>query len=488
MNYSILHARTYSRTGSTILLSALALLLFSCKKNTTTISIPQVQVGQLIQSGNISGAIKGTMKADSTYEVTGDITINAGDTLVIQPGARVYFKGNYFFWIKGNLFSLGTQADPVYFSVQNITKEDNPNTPIATDPAYQGLWGGLQGDTTCQNIVLKWTHLEFGGGVIGTPQVAGLSSGDNAFVIFFQNPNGNLIMEDSWLYGATDDAIRIKTGKFDIMRNTFEKAGPGGGDCINVKGGGIGNSAYNLFIGCATNGPKASDKGQPVGADYQTNCYYYNNTIVNGGYKDVELGRGGSINFEEGAKGLAYNNLIVNCKFGLRVVGATQAYLGNALVVADTAHIQYGNTYNYSDSVSGCDQFYPVTPPEMVGGSTPVSGLYTAPQTSDIPDILSLLPTGYLPGDPYDGSGLARKNNPEFVNFPLPEAATPESICYTSGYDFHLQASSPAIGKGYTGFQPLSSVPVGGNFGATELTPPGSDIGAYQSNGQGNQH
>ncbi len=468
-----------------------SIIMFSCKKTSTDVQTPYVPGGTTVQPGNISGSIKGTMESNQTYNVTGDVIINAGDSLIIQPGAKVIFQGTYNFFIKGSMFSLGSSASPVIFTFNNQQKMDNPGEAVASDPAYVGLWGGLWADTSCNNLVIKWTHIDFAGAPISAaqPPIAGASTGDS-YNIFFQNPKGNFILEDSWLYGGTDDAIRLKSGHFSVMRNTFEKGGGTGGDQFNVKGGGVGDCAYNLFIGCATNGPKASDKGQP--GNQQTNCNFYNNTVVNSGYRMVELGRGGSINYEEGAKGMAYNNLIVNCRFGLRIVGATQSYLGNALVVADTAHMKYGYTYNYSDSVAGVNQFYPVTPDtSAVGvGGVPMSGLWTSPQPSDIPDLVSMMPSGYYPGAPYNSSAinaLAGQNNPKFVNFPLPEAATPGSIAYASGYDFHLVSGSPAIGKGFTGFQPIASVPQGGDYGAT-ITPPGTDIGAYQSNGSGNQH
>src|SRR5579862_315935 len=466
-------------------------VLFSCSKSATKVSSPYVQVGQNVQPGNVSGALKGTMEANQSYNVTGDVYINAGDTLNIQPGAKVIFQGAYNFWIKGNLFSLGSSSSPILFTFMNQQKEDAPATPVATDPAYQGLWGGLWCDTSCKNLVLKWTAIDFAGAPISAaqPPIAGASTGDS-YDIFFQNTYGNFILEDSWVYGATDDAIRLKSGKFSVMRNTFEKAGPTGGDCFNVKGGGVGDCAYNLFIGCATNGPKASDNGQPGAV--QTNCNFYNNTVVNGGYKNVELGRGGSVNYEQGARGMAYNNLIVNCRFGFRIVGATQSYLGNALVVADTAHMFYGNQFNYSDSATGVEQFYPVTPDSSATGQggIPTSGMWARPQPTDIPNIVNLLPAGFYPGSPYGSpaiDSLAGKNNPLFKNFPLPEQATPQSIAYASGFDFHLQSGSPAVGKGNTAFSPIASVPQGGSFGANE-TPPGADIGAYQSNGSGNQH
>jgi hypothetical protein len=55
-------------------------------------------------------------------------------------------------------------------------------------------------------------------------------------------------------------------------------------------------------------------------------------------------------------------------------------------------------------------------------------------------------------------------------------------------YNFRLQATSPAIGKGFTGFTILNVVPVSANFGATVLTPPNKDIGAYPTDGTGNKH
>ena len=468
-----------------------SIVMFSCKKTSTVVQAPYVPGGVTVQPGNISGSVKGTMETNQTYNVTGDVIINAGDSLIIQPGAKVIFQGAYNFFIKGNLFSLGSSSSPVIFTFNNQQKIDNPSEPVASDPAFVGLWGGLWADTSCSNLVIKWTHIDFAGAPISAaqPPIAGASTGDS-YNIFFQNPNGNFILEDSWLYGGTDDAIRLKSGHFSVMRNTFEKGGGTGGDQFNVKGGGVGDCAYNLFIGCATNGPKASDKGQP--GSQQTNCNFYNNTVVNSGYRMVELGRGGSINYEEGGKASAYKQPIVIRSFGLRVVGATQSYLGNSLVVADTAHIKYGYTFNYNDSTSGVNQFYPVTPDTSAtgAGGVPLSGLWTRPQSSDIPNMVALMPSGYYPGAPYNSSAvdaLAGKNSPMFVNFPLPEAATPASIAYASSYDFHLKAGSPAIGKGYTGFQPIASVPQGGQYGAN-ITSPGADIGAYQSNGTGNQH
>jgi hypothetical protein len=462
-----------------LLALGLAAALFGCSKSEDVqVSEPLFKVGQAVSTKTpLSGPVKGTLLSDSVYRVGGDVFINEGDTLLIQPGAKVYFPGGtgqvYSFIVKGTLLSLGTQAKPVYFTVPTATKTDTYGADPTADPAYKGLWGGILGETTFKSIILKWTHIEFGGGKLGTSPVSFLANGANSYAISTANPDGVLVLEDSWIYGAVDDPIRPFGCRFNVMRNTFEKCGFTGGEAMNIKSGTVGNFAYNLVIGSATNGPKASNNG---GKNPQTNILMYNNTIVTSGYRRAAAGRGGSINFEEGSKGGFYNNLMVNCKFGPRIVGATANYSGNALVVADTANIKYGYNYNYVDSVSIANQIYPV-------------GFATKPQSTDIPAPSSFLPSGYKPGQAYDGSAVVGKNNPQFVNFPLPQTTRRlGDVSFVGGYNFRLQPASPAAGKGTTAFTPLTVIPVDPRFGSSEITPPGKDMGAYQLDGTGNKH
>ena len=65
----------------------LAILGFaSCtKKDTAVVSAPLLKVGVTVSNlAPLSGAIKGTLLTNQTYSVTGDVIINATDTLLIQ--------------------------------------------------------------------------------------------------------------------------------------------------------------------------------------------------------------------------------------------------------------------------------------------------------------------------------------------------------------------------------------------------------------------
>ena len=460
-------------------LAATGLLTTACNKSTEDVQVsqPLFSVGKPVDnSAPLTGAIKGTMKQDLSFDVNADVIVNAGDTLVIQPGVKVNFLGNFNFVIKGTLLSLGTQAKPIYFYPKNFARTDQPLADPATDPAYLGKWGGILGDVTCPLMVIKWTHVEGGGGtVVTTPVSAGIANNKNTYPIFFQNPTGVFDLEDSWVYGATDDPIRILGGRINVMRNTFEKSGKTGGECLNIKSGTVGNIAYNLFIGSATNGSKASNNG---GKNPQTTIYMYNNTYIHCGFRRSSAGRGGSINYEEGSAGKYYNNLMVNCKYGPRVVGSGN-YLGNVLVIADTAHLRYGNNLNYVDSLNLANEIYPTQ-------------FLTKPQPTDVPLPSALLPAGYQLGQVYNGTAVLRQNNPQFVGFTLPAPVRRLADVNTVGtYNFHLGSGSAAVGKGSTAFQPLvtsPAIPVSANFGATAINPPSRDLGAYPTDNSGNLH
>ncbi|HTD92405.1 MAG TPA: right-handed parallel beta-helix repeat-containing protein, partial [Chitinophagaceae bacterium] len=295
----------------------LGLLASGChKEETVRISTANTAAGQTITSDTLSGTVKGTLASGRTYYFHSDIVINQGDTLLMQEGSHLIAIGDGKstatspqITCNGTFISIGSPADHNFITV--------PDAQRSTANIGKGFWGGIQCGPNSGDIILKWTHLEFAGGPAGpAADPAVFASGDPRNVLSYTNVDGNCIIEDCWIYGTTDDGMRILHGKVSIMRNTFEACGKAGGEGLNLKNGTLGDVAYNVSIGAATNGFKISNSGAgPV----QTNINLYNNTILNCGFRQVKSGRGGSINYEKGAQGRIYNNVIVNCRFGLRV-------------------------------------------------------------------------------------------------------------------------------------------------------------------------
>jgi hypothetical protein len=457
------------------LIAFAVIALSSCSKD--EVSTPQFKAGTTITGETLLGSVKGTMESGKTYYFNSKVTINANDTLVMQSGVKLLATNPAAeLIVKGVFISLGTKENPnwitgkdAYLNPANykLTTLQDPNTDPALKPDGK-LWGGIQCESTCSLLDIKWTHLDFAGGTaddLNTNQ--GYKSGDDLFNIKFGNPDGILILEDSWVYGTTADAVRANGGKIHIMRNTVEKLAYNDGDCFNVKNSTVGDMAYNLIIGSAKGGTKASNKG--TYGSVQTQINMYNNTYVSGGFRSVDPDRGANANIEQGAKGKVYNNLFVNCRTGLRI-------LENP--AADFANCFYGNNLSYGDTAAIVNEFYPTTHA-------------TTPQTTDIPLPSSFLSAGYVNGAVYNATQLVGKNNPKFVNFPLPVPVVANLTLYNfqGNYDFHLAADSPAIGKGNTSFTPVNATAsLTNQYLKATVTAPNVDLGAFPKNGLGNQH
>jgi hypothetical protein len=466
----------------TIIIAA-ALSLSSCKKVTENHNISKAYVPPVhgittttlgVKGSSVPTAYSGTLLANTTYTVVGDIEVETGDTLYVQSGVTVCVQDTSCIVVKGALVSIGTQSSPVVFTDCAVTPNNSFSATEANDPAWNtghGWWSGIQCDTSCTLCVLKWTQIWFAGAPFHRQEpVNGTKNGGTAYGIFFQRTTGNFIMEDCKMYATVDDAIRLQTGRFEIMRNVFEKTGYQGGDCNNVKSGGVGDCAYNLYIGCATNGSKASNKG---GNPVQCNMCIYNNTYINCGFRNASGGTGSDIDYEQGAEGAAFNNLIVNCRVGFRVVYSP---------IADTTHLWYGNNFIYGDSVSVTSQFYPNP------GNITKPGAYISPIPSETG--YTYVPTGSGAYNSADAAALCEANNPKFVVFPLPETYGVPLIQVNNyeapnNFNFHLAAGSPCIGTGNASFpagypiNACSSVSIPSIGFTPNESAPCSDIGCY---------
>ena len=242
-------------------LACVSVIISSCKKNVndaTYISKKIVLTSVKVTGDTLCGAVKGRLQPNMTYYMTCPVTVNYGDTLIIPAGDTIaVVNPAAYFLVQGSLLSLGTKSAPNWMTVPGLMKQDNVGTATnpSTDPAFTSpnLWCGIQCDTGCKFLVLKWTHIEYVGATFATSPIAAVKSGATAWPVCFSNPNGVCVLEDSWIYGTVDDGIRFAGGKICIMRSTLEKVSYTSGDALNAKHGVVGIMAYNLFVGTATN-------------------------------------------------------------------------------------------------------------------------------------------------------------------------------------------------------------------------------------------
>ena len=379
----------------------------------------------------ISGDVSGVWTKGGTYKITGHIQIPAGKSLTIEEGVTVLFSD----WvvkpeviIKGNLYSLGTAAAPVKFTVPDAWK-----TP---KNEYGNLWGGLIATVSSSEFVLNNTILEYGGAVTTeeSPSVKAQLykvAGSHVPALYYANVAGKLIVTNSTIRNFNEDGFYVEGGQAIIANNFFYTTGVSGGDAINIKSGVQADVAFNVVYSPNTNAFKLSNTGERTPQAYVVG---YNNTIINAGWRRPTT-KGGSIWLEKAVRADLYNNLLANDRYGIK------RDKGNP----EDARSVIGNTFYYGQNQTTTDQFQPSE--EIVKG---------------LNDIIS---------------AKAAENDPKFVNYPLTTGM--QNATFDSAWDFHLQAGSPAIGKGKTDFTRLFANGILVN-GVTYKSPaPASYIGAF---------
>lgn len=420
---------------------AIAAIASSCSKKHDVNTVPPVYVSHPISKDTLSGAIKGTLLAGKTYYASGNLYVHHGDTLTAQPGAKLLFFGTgtagsgstYSLYCSGVLNFQGTKTSHVVLG----TSAPNPTWP-------NGYWGGINCDSASTYVNLQWTDVSYTGGADT------LNGNQYALSVLGAYPghtfksNTVVIVENCTFSYGYDDVMRF-TGpiQISIRGNITRKEGGPDGDGISVKHGVIGDICYNYCWSGANNSIKSDEySSDPT---QHTHVNFYNNTIINGGWrKQGEESAGFKIG--DYSQVSVFNNLIINCRNGLRIRSN-----------ADTTYMKgkYGNNYFYAAVDSVVHNFYP-------------SYEWGRPQPTDI------ISTG--PGN----------LDPLIVNFdPRVDAAgtgatVGGTIIYTDQNNPHLQPTSPAIGKGNTN-APTT------NVGSLSKFMPGKDIGAFQSDGSGNQ-
>lgn len=79
-----------------------------------------IQINIRASSIEVSGEVSGQWSVD-TVKVTGDIYLESGQTLIIDPGVRIEFLGHYQFQVRGRILALGTTDAMIEFARSDTT-------------------------------------------------------------------------------------------------------------------------------------------------------------------------------------------------------------------------------------------------------------------------------------------------------------------------------------------------------------------------------
>jgi len=379
-------------------IALLSVAFAACKK-------ANLYVDNTVANGSATGEISGVWEKGTVHEIKGDVIIPEGKSLTIQEGVTVLMDtlAKPEFIVKGNLYVLGTDGNPVKFTVKDEYKTDKKK--------FGKLWGGIMASPTCAELVLDHAILEYGGNTTSDASTSvkmGLYkavAGENVPALWFSNVNGKLIVVNSIFRNFQEDCTYIEGGKSIFAYNKFYTTGVTGGEAMNFKSGCLADLAYNLVYSANTNAFKLSNAGDRVPQAY---IIVYNNTMVNTGWRRPTA-KGGSVWLEATVHADLYNNMFANTRYGVK----------RDPKKPEDSRSKYTNNWYYGYDATTVKQFQPGAN-DIVAGTNDVRGTN------------------------------AGENDPKFVNYPLSNSVS--SPDYDTNWDFHLQGNSPALTKGVTGF------------------------------------
>jgi hypothetical protein len=456
---------------------------------TATISAASVQTSTIKAScdvtvtwttlNNISGNVSGVWEKNSTVNISGHITVPAGQTLTVEEGVQVIFDDNGVgashtrieFMVAGKLYCKGTATNPVLFSVAQAKR-----IPANT---FGGLWGGIVATKDCPEMLFDNVIMEYTGGdvVADSPSaLAGIytAGGDITPDITTNSPTGKYVVKNCTFRYGRSDALYFIGGQGIITNNVFIANGQTGGEAINMKAGCKVDAAFNLIFSPNTNGLKLSSSGQDDAAGRgQALIRAFNNTIINAGWRRNGV-KGGGAYVEKGALVSVYNNLFVNCKFMAMTPKLDQP---SPTAGADKNSLIDYNFYASGSQQSTLAQDNPATLTSYMGYvSTQATYYHDGRLNTPKVDFHSIVSTS---------AGDALKD-PKFVSYGFNNVDL-ASFTYDNSWNFHVQASSPVLTGAYSAFTdafaPYWSVSGLTVNGAEYKTPsPAARFGAFGTN------
>ncbi len=230
--------------------------------------------------GQLSGSLSGNI-GPGIYHVIGDISVESGDSLTLQPGTTFHFDGYYQFEIYGTLLAEGTETDSIFFTTDTLSNPD------------------------------RWRVLEFRSFTNSGGQLA------YCVIQFAYNPNGvgavccNTNSSPSFTNCTISDNITMNGGGVYCGSSspTFTNCTISG-NSADVCGGGVGcggSQCTPVFTNCILSGNSAGHRGGGVYCSWYSSPTF-TNCRISGNSAGVY---GGGVRCEDGFSG-SFTNCVIS--------------------------------------------------------------------------------------------------------------------------------------------------------------------------------
>ncbi|UCE20460.1 MAG: right-handed parallel beta-helix repeat-containing protein [Gemmatimonadota bacterium] len=278
-----------------------------------------------------SGNVSGETWIDTTYYITGSITVNDDETLTIEAGAVIKFKPDLRLKVYGTLVATGEEGNEIVFTASSDTDHGQPIPEAAGIPS-PGSWQGIYfdgldyRDGTGQ---LDWCIIRYGG------QAGYDAPNANAF---FRLSGSSYFRDCTSEYSATS-GIKLSQCSPSIENNIFSNNVNHG---LDVEGGSsvVDNNTFNNNggYGAYLDGVACKSYTRNQGVDNGINGFGVIGTVEShctwsmgsGSFPfvlpdEVEVQEGGELTFSENAivKGDSLGLLTVNGKLDATFVTFT---------------------------------------------------------------------------------------------------------------------------------------------------------------------
>ncbi len=355
--------------------------------------------------------------ADTTVILDRHLEIGVDQSLYIHEGATVIADNAELkpeIVVLGNLYVLGTEKKPVTFTVEESSRANR----------FSRNWGGIICGYDSKEVVLENAIIEYGGAQTTEESLSfrhklfKTETGEGVPAFHFCNPQGQFVIVNCTFRYNAEDHTYITGGKSIMMNNRFICNGFDGGEAINYKSECLADIANNLIYDANTNGFKLSNGGF---VNVQSHLICYNNTMVNCGWRRPKV-KGGCIWLEDNIWVELYNNLMYDCRWGLKE--SVEEPMDQKSIITPN--------YYFASTQTGWEQMQPTEDEE--------EGIRNGAD-----DIMSEKPGDK---DPLFANYTQQEN--VNVNVGANEGDIPQE--WNDAWDFSLKAGSPAAQGGKTDF------------------------------------